>query len=51
MPELLKFSVDSYTTDQLTIKVQNISGAALEKGLTIELRPLAYLVDKRIFKP
>ncbi|HEX5604330.1 MAG TPA: hypothetical protein VFX63_17340, partial [Pyrinomonadaceae bacterium] len=48
MPELLKFSVDSYTTDQLTIKVQNISGAALEKGLTIELRPLAYLVDKRI---
>jgi len=48
MPALLKFSVESYTTDQLTIKVQNISGAALEKGLTIELRPLAYLVDKRI---
>lgn len=50
MPEtpMLKFSVDSFTTDQLTIKVENTSGAALDQGLTIELRPLAYLVDKRI---
>ena len=44
----LKFSVDSYTADQLTLKVQNTSGAALDKGLTIELRSVAYLLDQRI---
>src|SRR6185503_16194130 len=47
-PQLLKFTVESYTADQLTIKVQNTSGASLDKGMTVELRPLAYLVDKRI---
>jgi hypothetical protein len=47
-PELLKFSVESYTLDQLTLKVQNTSGASLDKGMTIELRPVAYLVDRRI---
>ena len=44
----LKFSVDGYTADLLTLKVQNTSGASLDKGLTIELRPVAYLLDQRI---
>lgn len=47
-PQLLKFSVDGYTADQLTLKVQNTSGASLDKGMTIELRPVAYLLDQRI---
>lgn len=47
-PQLLKFSVDGYTTDQLILKVQNTTGASLDKGMTIELRPVAYLLDQRI---
>lgn len=48
VPQLLELTVKTFTTDQLTIKVENISGVSLEKTLAIELWPPAYLVDDKI---
>jgi hypothetical protein len=49
MPEkLLELTAVTYTAKELVIKVKNISGAALEKRLVIEISPPAYLVDDKI---
>ena len=47
-PNVLEFTVQSFTPTQLAVKVKNISGAVLDKPLTIELYPLLSLVDQRI---
>ncbi|HET8782249.1 MAG TPA: hypothetical protein VFM63_07515 [Pyrinomonadaceae bacterium] len=45
---VLQFRIDSLKPEQLLIKVKNISGAPLEKTLSIELSPPAQLLDKRV---
>lgn len=42
---LLQFSVQSYTADQLAIRVKNVSGASLDKTLSIEMNPPLYLLS------
>ena len=46
--KLLEFTLATYTTTQLVIKVKNISGASLDKRLVIDLSPTTDLVDNRI---
>lgn len=46
--KLLELTAVTYTTNQLVIRVKNVSGASLDKRLVIELSPPAYLVDDRI---
>jgi hypothetical protein len=48
MPELLKFSLQSFTAEELSIKVKNACSAPLAKTLVIELYPPAYLVSAPI---
>jgi hypothetical protein len=45
---ILRITVESYTASLLSVKVENISGAALTKALTITLNPPADLMDARI---
>lgn len=45
---VLEFSIESVKSDQLLIKVKNISGAPLDKTLSIELSPPAQLLDSRV---
>jgi len=47
-PKVLELTVQTFTTDKLEIKVKNISNAALEETLAIELSIPKYLVDNRI---
>ena len=47
-PKLLEFTVQTFATDKLEIKVKNISGKALEETLAIELTVPTYLVDSKI---
>lgn len=47
-PNVLEFTLQGFTANQIAIKVKNISGALLEKPLTIEVRPPAYMLDHRI---
>ena len=42
---LLEFSVQSFTANQLELKIKNVSGADLARTLTIELHAPAYLVS------
>lgn len=42
---LLQFSVHSYTAEQLSIKVKNISGIALDQTLSLEMNPPLYLLN------
>jgi hypothetical protein len=44
---LLDFTVQSYTADQLAIKVKNVSGSVLDKTLSIEMNPPLYLLSPR----
>jgi len=44
----LELTVSTFTANELTIKVKNVSGASLDKRLVIELYPPAYLVDDKI---
>ena len=46
--QLLELTTVTFTTDQLAIKIRNISGISLDKTLVIELWPPAYLVDDGI---
>ncbi len=46
--QLLELAVVTFTADELTIRVRNISGVSLDKRLVIELFPPAYLVDDKI---
>ena len=46
--KVLEFSIESVKPDQLLIKVKNISGAPLEKTLSIELSPPAQLLEARV---
>src|SRR5215213_6365221 len=48
MSDVLQFTLQTYTANQLAIKVTNNSGALLDQPLMIELYPVAYLLDKRI---
>lgn len=52
MPDarVLELTVQSFTATQLIIKVKNISSAALQKSLSIDLSPPAYLLDNRIIE-
>lgn len=45
LPKLLEFKVDAATANELAIKVKNISGAALDKTLAIEIYPPMSLVS------
>ena len=45
---VLKLSLQSFTAEQLEIKVHNSSGALLDKTLVIELYPPSYLVSAAI---
>ena len=47
-PKVLELSVQTFTADKLEIKVKNISGAALERALSIELYAPAFLVNSKI---
>lgn len=47
-PKLLEFTVKSFTAEKLEIKVNNISGKALDDTLTIELYVPTYLVNSKI---
>lgn len=47
-PKVLELSVQTFTTDKLEIKVKNISGAALERPLSIEFYAPAFLVNSKI---
>lgn len=47
-PKLLEFTVQTFATDKLEIKVKNISGKALEETLAIELYVPTYLADSKI---
>ncbi len=42
---LLDFSVLSYTADQLSIKVKNVSGTTLDKTLSLEMNAPLYLLS------
>ncbi|HET6975535.1 MAG TPA: hypothetical protein VFI24_04380 [Pyrinomonadaceae bacterium] len=46
--QLLELAVVTFTTDELTIRVRNISGGSLDKRLVLELFPPAYLVHDKI---
>lgn len=46
--KVLELTVHGFTANQLNIKVKNISGASLQKALTIDLSPPAYLMDNRV---
>ena len=46
--QLLELAVVTFTADELTIRVRNISGTSLDKRLVLELFPPAYLVDDKI---
>jgi len=48
MSELLEFKVQSFSTDELTIKIKNISGASLDDTLAIEVYPPMYLVSAAV---
>lgn len=48
MPELLEFKVQSFTTDELTIKIKNISGTSLDETFAIEIYPPMYLVSAAV---
>ena len=45
LPKLLEFTVQAITADDLTLKVKNVSGAALDKTLAIEIYPLMSMVS------
>ncbi|HKG47207.1 MAG TPA: hypothetical protein VKB02_10795 [Pyrinomonadaceae bacterium] len=50
MPDarVLDLTVQSYSANQLAIKVKNISGVSLDKPLTMEIACPKYLMDQRI---
>src|SRR3954447_779568 len=50
MPDatLLEFAVQSFTANQLAIKVKNSSGAALDQPLTIQFLAPKSLMDQRV---
>lgn len=48
MPDPLELTVQSFTADQLAIKVKNISSAALDRSLVIELFVPSYLANSKI---
>lgn len=45
MPELIEFKVQSFSADELTVKIKNISDASLDDSLTIEMYLPTYLVS------
>ena len=45
MPELIEFKVQSFSADELTIKIKNISATSLDDSLTIEMYLPTYLVS------
>lgn len=47
-PTVLEFAVQSFTANQLAIRVKNSSGGALDKPLTIQFSAPKYLVDHRV---
>ena len=47
-PKVLEFAVQSFTANQLAIKIKNSSGAALDKPLSIQLSTPKYLMDQRV---
>lgn len=48
MPELLEFTVQTFTANELNIKVKNSGVASLEKTLVIEIYPPTYLVSAAV---
>src|SRR6185369_822812 len=48
MSALLEFTVQSFTANELAIKVKNTSGASLDKTLAIEIYPAMYLVSPAV---
>lgn len=48
MPELLEFTLQAVTANDLAIKVKNISGESLDKTLTIEIYPPMSLVSAAV---
>ena len=50
MAELLDLTVQSFTANQLAIKVKNISGAALDKPLKMEITLPKVLLSEDIRK-
>jgi hypothetical protein len=48
MAELLEFTVQSFTANELSIKVKNTSGTSLDKTLTIEIYPPMHLVSAAV---
>ena len=48
MADLLEFTLQSVTANDLTIKVKNSSGISLDKTLAIEIYPPAYLVSAAV---
>ncbi len=47
-PNPLELTIQSFSPEQLSIKVKNISGVALERSLSIELYVPSYLVNSKI---
>ena len=45
---MLEFTVQSFTANELAIKVKNTSGAPLDKTLAIEIYPAMYLVSTAV---
>jgi len=45
LPKLLEFKVDACTANELVLKVKNISGAGLDKTLTIEIYPMMSVIS------
>jgi hypothetical protein len=45
---LLEFTVQSFTANELAIKVKNTSGASLDETITIEIYPAMYLVSTAV---
>jgi hypothetical protein len=48
MPALLEFEVQTFSVDELTIKIKNTSGASLDQTLAIEIYPPMYLVSAAV---
>ena len=48
MSDLLEFTVQSFTANELAIKVKNTSGASLDKTLAIEIYPAMHLVSAAV---
>jgi len=48
MSDLLEFTVQSVTANELAIKVKNTSGSSLDKTLAIEIYPAMYLVSAAV---